>query len=153
MNHQDPEVSQPSISLDKPIDKPLVSSNRAFEFEQTEAPESEPEPESPELRQYTLIIYILFLIGIVTGLSSLIGVIMAYVERNEMVNTPFEDHMTFLIRTFWIGLIASVIGIITTPIIIGFLIMPLVFVWYTYRCIVGFIKFNDKKPIDPLGWW
>ncbi|AUZ04299.1 MULTISPECIES: DUF4870 family protein [Vitreoscilla] len=146
-----PSESKPSsISLDKhqsvtPTPEPSQTTYQN--------PPHDPSSDSAEARQYVLIIYILFAIGVVTGLSALIGVIMAYVKRNDLESTVYADHITFLIRTFWIAFAASCVGFITTPIIIGLLILPLVFVWYVYRCIMGFIKFNERKPIDPLAWW
>lgn len=152
-HESDSSESKPSsINLDKnqsgtstPTPQPSQTPHQNTNDNQT--------ADSSEARQYVLIIYILFAIGVVTGLSALIGVIMAYVKRSDLENTVYADHIIFLIRTFWAAFAASCIGFITTPILIGLLILPLVFVWYVYRCVMGFIKFNERKPIDPLAWW
>lgn len=153
------------MSLNEPNSSDSNPSSINLDKNQSAAPTPTQEPfnptqqnsnltdDSPESRQYVLIIYILFAIGVVTGLSALIGVIMAYVKRSDLEHTVYADHITFLIRTFWVAFAASCVGLITTPILIGLLILPLVFVWYVYRCIMGFIKFNERKPIDPLAWW
>ena len=133
--------------------EPTLTPQNQPHIQATQAPTIENTIDSPEIRQYALIIYILYLVGIVTGVSTLIGVIIAYVKRDDMANTPYADHITYLIRTFWIFFIGSFIGVVTSFLLIGMLILPLVFVWYAYRCIAGFIKFNDRKPIDPLNWF
>ena len=35
---------------------------------------------------------------------------------------------------------------------IGIIIIIAVGIWYIYRSIAGFIKFNDNKPINAMGW-
>ena len=105
-----------------------------------------------DLRQYTMIIYILYMVAILVGITSIVGVIMAYVKRADFVGTEYEDHITYLIRTFWISLIGYAIGAVLSVIGIGLIIIIAVGIWYIYRSIAGFIKFNDNKPINALGW-
>ena len=69
-----------------------------------------------------------------------------------MFNRPYEDHITYLIRTFWISLIGYLIGAVLSIVGIGIIIIIAVGIWYIYRSIAGFIKFNDNKPINPMGW-
>src|SRR5215470_8720809 len=74
------------------------------------------------------IVYILYLVGLVVGITSLVGLIMAYVNRSgapEWVQT----HYRFQIRTFWIGLLYTVIGVVTLIIIIGWFIFLFVAIW------------------------
>ena len=105
-----------------------------------------------DLRQYTMIIYILYMAAILVGITSIVGVIMAYVKRADFAGTEYEDHITYLIRTFWISLGGYVIGVILSMVFIGVFVIFAVFIWFIYRIVVGFIKFNDNKPINPMGW-
>ena len=51
-----------------------------------------------------IIVAILYLANLFTGFSVLIGLILAYVWRNDADVTEWEEtHLTYLIRTFWIG--------------------------------------------------
>lgn len=51
-----------------------------------------------------IIVSILYLCGLFTGFTVLIGLILAYVWRNDGDVTEWEEtHFTYLIRTFWIG--------------------------------------------------
>ena len=105
-----------------------------------------------DLRQYTMIIYILYMASVLLGVTSIVGVIMAYVKRADFAGTEYEDHITYLIRTFWISLIGYLIGAVLSVIGIGLIIIIAVGIWYIYRSIAGFIKFNDNKPINAMGW-
>lgn len=130
----------------QPTESPTIS---------TQAPTAAPTVKTTsdaEARQYTLIIYVLYMASILVGVTSIVGVIMAYIKRADFAGTEYEPHLTYLIRTFWISLIGYLIGMATIIVGIGAIIIIAAGVWFIYRSIAGFIKFNDRKPIDPMGW-
>ncbi|WP_370872968.1 DUF4870 family protein [Peteryoungia aggregata] len=50
------------------------------------------------------VVYCLYLVSFVVGLTGIVGLIMAYVNRGK--GEPWVDtHYTYAIRTFWIGLL------------------------------------------------
>jgi uncharacterized membrane protein len=98
------------------------------------------------------VIYILYLIGIIVPLTSLVGVVMAYINRK---NAPewLNSHYTYQIRTFWIGLLYSVISYITTVIFIGFILLLAVFVWLIVRCVKGMQYLERQQAVpNPESW-
>lgn len=98
------------------------------------------------------LVYILYFIGFVVGITTLAGVIVAYMKRGEAAPDA-ATHFTWQIRTFWIGLLFSVIGAVTTFILIGFLIMLATVVWMLIRLIKGFMLAGEGKPIpNPTTW-
>src|SRR6185295_13041265 len=85
-----------------------------------------------------LITYICFAAGIVTGgLGAIVGVIIAYVDSENVRGTWKESHYQWLIRTFWIGLAPYIIGGILALILIGWLILIPLFIWYIVRLVKG----------------
>lgn len=98
------------------------------------------------------LVYILYFIGFVVGITTLAGVIVAYMKRGEAAPDA-ATHFTWQIRTFWIGLLFSVIGAVTTFILIGFLIMLATVVWMLIRLIKGFMLAGEGKPIPNPGTW
>lgn len=113
---------------------------------QSGTPISSTEPQSK-------VIYILYLVGIVVPLTSLVGVVMAYINRK---NAPpwLETHYTFQIRTFWIGLLYSVISYLTTVVLIGFILLLAMFVWLIVRCVKGMQYLERRQPVpNPETWW
>jgi uncharacterized membrane protein len=98
------------------------------------------------------LIYILYLVGLVVGVTGLVGVVMAYLNRGgaaEWVRT----HYQFQIRTFWIGLLGSIVGFLLTFILIGFLVLLAVAIWFIIRCVKGMqcISRREAYP-NPETW-
>jgi len=121
----------------------------------TMEPQTPPGPSSTgtDPRTWAIVVWVLLLLGYLTFVTVIVSVVMAYVKRGDLVGTPFESHMTSAIRTFWISLIAGVIGAVLTVIGIGFLILAAVIVWNLYRIIRGLIRAIDGRPIDdPTGY-
>jgi uncharacterized membrane protein len=118
-------------------------------------------------RIVVLIAYGLYFAALVTGgLSTIVGVAVAYIKRPEVKGTLWESHLTNLIRVFWAGLIifalwltAIVAGLLgvwsgaehdNLPLAVGFLpaaylTCVLFLVWYLYRTIKGFLRAADRK--------
>jgi uncharacterized membrane protein len=98
------------------------------------------------------LIYILYLIGIVVGITSLIGVIMAYVKMGD-APAWVRTHYRFQIRTFWIGVLYSFIGVGTSVVFVGFAIMLFVLVWLIVRCIKGMGWAERGEPVRNVTTW
>lgn len=99
-----------------------------------------------------VIIYVLYLANLAFAFTGLIGVIMAYINKGN--NPEFlESHYQFQIRTFWIGLLYIVIGVILTTILIGWLVILFYIVWLIIRCSKGIKLLNQQQPIaEPKSW-
>lgn len=98
------------------------------------------------------IIYGLYLASIVLGVTSIIGLVMAYINRGAAPEW-LKTHYTFAIHTFWKGLLYVVIGMLLTLVLIGFGILLFAFIWYVIRCIKGLQAAGRKEPIEnPTGW-
>jgi uncharacterized membrane protein len=98
------------------------------------------------------LIYILYLVGIIVFITAVVGVIMAYVNRGKN-GAWLDTHYTWLIRTFWIGLVYGLIGAVTTVIFVGIFIWLFAFVWFLVRMIKGLQALGRKEPIaNPQSW-
>lgn len=99
-----------------------------------------------------LIVYVLYLVGFLTGVSAVIGLIIAWIEV-EHAEPVARSHFRFQIRTFWIGLLYLVAGAITFYIAIGVVILLWWIVWTAIRCVKGLLALNAGEPIaDPESW-
>ena len=56
-----------------------------------------------------IVVYLLYGVGYFTGISALIGVIIAHVKADE-TDPVLWSHYQFQVRTFWVGLLYLVIG-------------------------------------------
>ena len=101
----------------------------------------------------TKIVYLLYLVGIMIGITSLIGVIIAYINRSDSPEW-LQTHYRFQIRTFWIGLCYFLLGWILTGIAIGWLVLLFWLAWMIIRCAKG-IKYLDRyEPYpNPTTWF
>ncbi|MBC7183833.1 MAG: hypothetical protein H5U30_09735 [Marinobacter sp.] len=101
---------------------------------------------SDPARNLAVVVYILqalsFFVG---GITGLVGVIINYVKLDDVRNTWVERHFRWQIRTFWIGLLWTVIGVVTTPLIIGWFILLGISIWIIYRIVKGALALNDGK--------
>jgi len=98
------------------------------------------------------VIYILYLIGVVLGITTLVGVIMAYINRGEAADWV-KSHYQFQIRTFWIGMLYGVIGMILSAVLIGFLILLFTLIWWIVRTVKGLQALEKQEPVsNPTRW-
>lgn len=97
------------------------------------------------------IIYGLYAVGYLVALTTLAGVVYAYLSRGQ--NAVLDTHLRFQIRTFWISLLLAVIGMVTMMIGIGFLVWAFLAVWGLIRVVSGFLLANDGKPISGTKYW
>lgn len=98
------------------------------------------------------IVYLLYLASLVFGITALIGVVMAYINRKE-APSELATHYDFQIRTFWIGLLYVVIGAVTSMIVIGWFLLLLWAIWLIIRCVKG-MKYLSREQAhpDPTSW-
>jgi uncharacterized membrane protein len=111
--------------------------------------------ERPLVSSYGLVlaVYILYLVGFLTGITALVGVIIAYLQRDK-TDQIGRSHFQFQITTFWVGLLYLIVGAITAHFAIGALIIIWWFVWTIIRCVKGLLALNEGKPIAaPNSWW
>lgn len=80
----------------------------------------------------------------------LIGVIIAYLKRSDARGTLWETHITYIIRTFWLGVLGLIIGGATSFIGVGVLVLFVVGLWWLIRSINSLLKAINNEPIrDP----
>lgn len=103
-----------------------------------------------------LIVYVLYLAGFVSGFTSIIGIVIAYVNKGEGPDW-IQSHYEFQIRTFWLGLLLGIGAfILMLPLAffgIGFLLPLAVAVWFIVRCVFGVKYLSRREPHpDPATW-
>lgn len=97
-------------------------------------------------------VYLLYVAGYFTGITALIGVIIAHVKADE-TDPVLRSHYQFQVRTFWIGLLYLVIGTLLCVVLIGFLILAWWLLWSLIRIIKGIVLLNEGRPIANPGSW
>ena len=119
-----------------------------------------------EDRVLPAVVYGLYLLGLVNGLTILVGLVVAYINLDK-AGPRMRTHYDFQIRTFWIGLaiflsLGLLIGIsaVLSLLLIGipFLMLFLflwgaVGVWFAVRCIVGLVYISQDQAYPRPNTW
>lgn len=99
------------------------------------------------------VVYCLYLVSFVVGLTGIVGLIMAYVNRGKGP-AWVDTHYTYAIRTFWIGLLYALVSALLMVAMVGMLLIFAVAIWIVVRCVIGLQKASAGEPIaNPISWW
>jgi uncharacterized membrane protein len=89
------------------------------------------------------------------GTLAVIALIINYIKRSDEQDSIYLQHHNYMISTFWwtllwmipAALVALVMGITIILLPLAWLPFSIVGLWYLYRCIKGWLRFNDNR--DP----
>ncbi|EIJ67345.1 DUF4870 family protein [Pasteurella bettyae] len=96
-------------------------------------------------RTYMYIIYGLFIFAVVFHPLAIIGVVLAFMKRDELT-AEYKSHCNYLIKTFIVSFIGTLITFFA-------LIFWIVFAWYIYRVANGFQNFYSNKSVNGDSWF
>jgi uncharacterized membrane protein len=97
--------------------------------------------------------YALCAASLLTGLSAIAGLILAYVKRGEVASSWQASHYRWLIRTQWIWLLLMAIGGLTSIVGIGWLIIVAVSIWLIWRVAKGWMLVGQRRALPDPGAW
>jgi uncharacterized membrane protein len=99
-----------------------------------------------------LAVYVLYLSSLFFVFPSLVGIVIAYVFRNDGPQWA-RSHYQFLIRTFWISWVYGIPVLILMLVLIGYPLAILYIIWFIVRCIIGLRYWSRKEPHpNPTSW-
>ncbi|MBK6800031.1 MAG: hypothetical protein IPG83_00650 [Novosphingobium sp.] len=93
------------------------------------------------------IISLLYLSSFVLGITALIGVILAFVWKGEPHEEWEATHYQYLINTFWIGLVGTIVGVVTMIVLIGFLILMATVALCIVRSVLSLINAQKRMAM------
>jgi uncharacterized membrane protein len=105
------------------------------------------DPSTESLRTFALVVYVLYALGLVTGVLTIAGIILAYLKRGAAAGTVYESHFRYAISTFWLSVIAWIVGGILTLVFVGWIVLALWTVWYVFRIIKGGLRAMNREPV------
>jgi len=81
------------------------------------------------------------------GTLAVIALIINYIKRGDETDALYKAHHSYMISTFWWTLAWLVL---TSPLYLllvlpGMVAQGIVGLWYLYRCIKGWLRFNDDR--------
>jgi uncharacterized membrane protein len=99
------------------------------------------------LRRLTTVVYALQIVSFLLGFTLIIGVIINYIQRDEVAGTWLESHFRWQIRTFWYSLLWLGVGLATLIVVVGFFILMGAALWLLYRAIKGWLSLEEGKAM------
>ncbi len=128
-----------------------------------------PEGSNNSLLFITQLVYILhglsMLIGLMTGATiisaflfgwpSIAAVVLNYVKAPDARGTFLESHFSWQIRTFWYGMVWTLLVMIAGVVLMPFIVGPFVWlggfvvlsIWVAYRIIFGWLRLREYRPV------
>jgi uncharacterized membrane protein len=93
------------------------------------------------------LVYILQLASLAVGVTALIALVMAYINRDDAPDW-LHSHYQFQIRTFWLGLLFALIGSLLLTVFVGIFILLYLYLWMIVRCVKG-MKYISREQAHP----
>ena len=85
--------------------------------------------------------------------TAIIGVVLAYVWKGQPKAEWEVSHYQYLIRTFWIGLIGSIVSGILILVLIGIPLLIAVAVLVIVRSVLSLVNAQKRQPMpNPETW-
>jgi uncharacterized membrane protein len=102
------------------------------------------------------VVSLLYLGSFLAGITTLIGVVLAYMWKGEAQEPWEESHFRYAIRTFWIGLVYSLLAGIVTAVTLGlaaFIVFPAIAIWFAVRAVKMLLAAQRNDPIEKVESW
>jgi uncharacterized membrane protein len=118
----------------------------------TTAATAAPAEQTAKAELMAKLVYVLYLASLVVGVTSLVGVVIAYVYQGDAPE-GLRTHFRLQIRTFWIGLLYGIVGALLSLAGIGIVLLVFVAVWLIVRCVKGLRYVGRREPYPNEGTW
>ncbi len=106
------------------------------------------DPREHSLRGYAMFGYAMHLLGLFTVVGFIVGLIIAYIKRDDARGTIYESHFRWQTRSFWWFVLWFVLLLVPTLLTIGFVPFFVVAqVWFAYRMIKGWLRVVDRRAV------
>jgi uncharacterized membrane protein len=103
--------------------------------------------ELKKLKDLTTVIYALYAVGIVIGITSIAAIIVNYIKQDDVAGTLYASHFRWQVRTFWFSVLWIAVGLVLVYILIGYLVLLVNLIWVIYRIAKGLLNLYDGKPM------
>ena len=98
------------------------------------------------------LIYILYLVGLVVGITTIIGLVMAYMGKGDAPEW-LKSHYNNQINIFWKVVVLSIVGGLLTVVLVGVLVLLYALIWYIVRVVKGMQALSRGEAIATPGSW
>lgn len=98
------------------------------------------------------LIYILYLVSLLVFITSIVGVVMAYLNKDD-ADPVTKSHYINQIHIFWKSLLYSFVSVILMFVVIGIPMLLATVVWYIVRTVKGMNELGKGNAYpNPQSW-
>lgn len=105
------------------------------------------ENDSVSLKNYAILVYVLQAASMVFVVTAIAAIVINYVKIRDVKRTWLESHFKWQIRTFWFALLWTILGTITSFVLIGIPILLATLIWSIYRIVKGWSRLMENKAM------
>jgi len=98
-------------------------------------------------RNVLLVTYVLYGLGFFTAITAVAGVIINHVKLRDCRDGVAFTHHRWLMRTFWFGLLWSLVCTVLATVVIGLIGFAVLWIWCLYRVIRGALAYAERRPM------
>ena len=113
----------------------------------TNTPAPAPLDRTQQAHRLAVLVYLLYLLGILFGVTALVGVIINHTNLPKTRDTHAYSHFVWQIASFWILCAGVAFVVILWPGMYGELLMYLCFLWWIASALTGIWYLVKNKPI------
>jgi uncharacterized membrane protein len=95
----------------------------------------------------THVVYGLQFVGLFTFVGFIFGIILNYIKVSDVRGTWLESHFRWQIRTFWFGILWSILGGVLVIFLVGYAILLINYIWMIYRVMKGWMYLIDHREM------
>lgn len=107
---------------------------------------------NPQDKGQANLVYILYLVGLLVGLTGIIGVIMAYVAKDQ-ADPVLKSHYDHQIAIFWKGFVYLLVGTILSFVLIGIFVLLWWAIWMIINVVRGMQTLSRGEPMAKSAGW
>lgn len=101
------------------------------------------------LHTLALIAWITYAVGLLTSwVTGPIGFVIALMKQGEARGTIYESHFRAVVRSGIILFIGYAVGWALTVVVVGFFILPIVWIYNVWVVVKGLLRLIDRRPYD-----
>ena len=105
-----------------------------------------------KLKRLTAMVYLCQVLTFaLAGLPLLVGVVINFINRNNVEGTWLQSHFNWQIKTVWITLAGFAFSGVTFSMGIGLFTLITTLVFLVYRIVIGWSALTANKPVDEMG--
>ncbi len=102
---------------------------------------------SPDAYRQTTLVYLLYALHMLFGVTALIGVIICHTRKPDKVNKVYSSHKVWQLWTFWAGLLGYSAGFYYWTTRGSLMILGVTFIWAHYRVAHGWWQARKHNAI------